>query len=222
MGQTITLTASDGHKLACYRADPPKGKARAGLVVIQEIFGVNAHMRSVADRFAAEGYAVAAPALFGRIEKGLELGYEEKDITQGRALRDKLGWDKPLADIQAALETLKGAGKVGVVGYCWGGSLTWVAACRLPFAAAVGYYGAQIIQFNTERPRCPTLLHFGDKDASIPMDTVDKIRQAHPEVTVRVFPGEHGFNCDHRRSYHADSAAKAYTETLAFFAKHLI
>lgn len=222
MGQTITLTASDGHRLACYRADPPQGKAKAGLVVIQEIFGVNAHVRGVADRFAAEGYAVAAPALFDRVEKGIELGYEPADVTRGREIRGRIGWDAPLRDVQAAADAVKAAGKTGVVGYCWGGSLTWLAACRLGFNAAVGYYGAQIIEFNGEHPRCPTLLLFGDQDASIPLATVETIRQTHPAVAVHVYPGEHGFNCDHRRSYNADSAAKAYTETLAFFAKHLI
>ncbi len=221
MGQTITLTAADGHELQAYRADP-EGAPRGGLVVIQEVFGVNGHIRDVCDGFAAEGYAAIAPAVFDRIERGIELDYDDDGITRGRALVEDLGWEGPTADVAAAAGALEPSGKVGVVGYCWGGSMTWLAACRLDVACAVGYYGRHIIGFNDEQPRCPVILHFGETDASIPMDDVDAIRAAHADVPVHVYgDAGHGFNCDRRGSYHAESAKTARARTLAFFAEHL-
>ena len=220
MGTTVTLTADDGHRLSAYRAEP-KGTAKADLVVIQEIFGVNSLVRQVADGFAALGYAALAPAIFDRAERGVEIGYGEADIARGREIRAKIGWDGPLLDIAAAAKALGGAGKVGCVGYCWGGSLAWLAACRLDFACAVGYYGGQIVGFKDEKPRGPAMLVFGDQDASIPLTDVEAIRKAQPKLPIHVFPGGHGFNCDHRGSYHQDSAAKALATTLAFFKQHL-
>ncbi len=221
MGQTITLTAADGHELEAYRADP-KGAPRGGLVVVQEIFGVNGHIRDVCDGFAADGYAALAPAVFDRVERGVQLAYDDDGIARGRELRAELGWEGAMADVEAAAGALEPSGKVGVVGYCWGGSLAWLAACRLDVTCAVGYYGGQIIGFNDETPRCPVILHFGDTDASIPMDDVDAIRAAHADVPVHVYgDAGHGFNCDRRGSYHAESAKTARARTLAFFAEHL-
>lgn len=221
MGQTITLTAADGHELQAYRADA-EGAPRGGLVVIQEIFGVNGHIRDVCEGFAAEGYAAIAPAVFDRVERGVELEYDDDGITRGRALRAELGWEEAMADVEAAAGALRPSGKVGVVGYCWGGSLAWLAACRLDVACAVGYYGGQIIGFNDETPRCPVILHFGEIDASISMDDVDAIRAAHADVPVHVYGGAgHGFNCDRRASYHAESAKTARARTLAVFAENV-
>ena len=220
MGTHIRLTASDGHALDAYRADPPAAP-RAGLVVVQEIFGVNSHIRAVTDGFAAEGYAAIAPAFFDRVETGVELGYEEPDLSRGRTLRAGLGWDETILDVMAAAEALRPVGKIGVVGYCWGGSVAWLAGCRLGLDGAVGYYGGQIIDFRDEKPRCPVMLHFGEQDAGIPLADVDAIRAAQPDVPIHLYPAGHGFNCDHRGSYDAESAALALERTLAFFAEHL-
>ena len=221
MGQTITLTAADGHELEAYRADP-EGAPTGGLVVIQEIFGVNGHIRDVCDGFAADGYAALAPAVFDRVERGVELDYDDDGIARGRALRAELGWEGAMADVDAAAGALEPSGKVGVVGYCWGGSLAWLAACRLDVTCAVGYYGGQIIGFNDETPRCPVILHFGDADASVPMDDVDAIRAAHADVPIHVYAdAAHGFNCDRRDTYHAECAKTARARTLAFLAEHL-
>lgn len=221
MGQFVELTAADGHRFACYRADPA-GRPRAGLVVVQEIFGVNGHIRSVADGFAADGFAVAAPAVYDRVERGIELGYTEADIVRGREIREHIPYEKVLADLTAAADAVRFAGKVGMVGYCWGASMVWMAACRGRFDAGVCYYGAQIAPIAHEKPGCPVLLHFGEQDASIPPADIAKIRGAHPGLEIHIYPAGHGFNCDHRASYHADSARLARTRTLAFFGKSLV
>ena len=171
MGTTVTLDAEDGHRLDAYEA-PAVDTAKGGLVVVQEIFGVNDHIRGVCDSFAAEGYTAFAPALFDRTERGVELGYDGDTFARGRALRAEIGWDHTVLDVKAAAGRLAPAGPVGVVGYCWGGSVAWLAACRLSLACAVGYYGGHIIEFNDERPRCPTMLHFGERDSFIPMADV--------------------------------------------------
>ncbi len=220
MGEMISRTADDGHALGAYRARPA-GARRAGLVVIQEIFGVNGHIQSVCDGFAADGYDAIAPALFDRAERGVELDYDEAGMARGRAIREELSWIGAVRDIAAALSALSGEGKVGVVGYCWGGSLAWLAATRLGPACAVSYYGGQIIQFKDDTARCPVLMHFGDSDKSIPLDDVAAIRAAQPDIPVHVYPGGHGFNCDARASYHAESAKLARERTLAFLAEHL-
>ena len=184
MAQTITLAAKDGHKLAAYRADPA-GKPRGALVVVQEIFGVNHHMRHVTDDFAKQGYVAISPALFDRVEHGIELGYDPKSIEMGRDIRAKVPLDGTLADLQAAIDAVKSLGKVGIVGYCWGGGLAFLAATRLSgLAAAVGYYGGLVAAHAQEKPRVPVMLHFGDSDQSIPMSDVDKVRQARPDVTT--------------------------------------
>jgi len=218
MGEFIQLTASDGHKFDAYIAQP-SGKARGGVVIVQEIFGINAHMRSVADDYAAQGYLAVAPALFDRIEPKVELGYEAEDIEKGRDYKGRCSDDKALLDIQAARDTAAAAGKVGVVGYCWGGYLAWLATTRLDgFAAGASYYGGGIGAVADEKPKCPVIFHFGENDHAIPMEDVNKVKAAHPELTVNLYPAGHGFNCDHRGSYDATSAKIARERTLELFA----
>jgi len=188
MGAIIQLTADDGHVLDAYRA-APSGSSNKALVVIQEIFGVNHHVKGLCDRFAEEGYLCLAPALFDRERKGVELDYSPESVTAGRALKDDMGWDRPMLDVEAAVDALEGADKIGVIGYCWGGSLAWLAACRLDINAVVGYYGGQIIQYIGETPNCPTLLHFGTEDAGIPTADVAEIRVTHPDVSVHLYEG---------------------------------
>jgi len=224
MGEHLELTASDGHKLGAYRA-LPDGRASGGVVVVQEIFGVNSHVRSVCDGFAADGFAAIAPALFDRKERDVELDYDEAGIAAGRELAFPLGWDGPMRDIGAAAEALAERGKVGVVGYCWGGSLAYLSACRLDIACAVGYYGGQItkiLEANPgDTPRVPTILHFGRKDAAIPLDDVETIRKANPDVPIHLYDAGHGFNCDRRGSWDEESAKLARERTIAFFEHHL-
>ena len=221
MGQTITLAAKDGHKLAAYRADP-SGKPRGALVVVQEIFGVNHHMRHVTDDFAKQGYVALSPALFDRVEQGIELGYDPKSIEAGRDIRAKVPLDGTLADLQAAIDAVKSAGPVGIVGYCWGGGLAFLAATRLSgVAAAVGYYGGLIAAHAQEKPKAPVMLHFGDSDQSIPMSDVETVKQARPDVTTYVYKAGHGFSCDERQSYNAEASKLALERTLKFFREHI-
>lgn len=220
MADTMTLQAADGHGFDSYLAQP-SGTPKAGLVVIQEIFGVNGHIRSVADGYAADGFLAVAPALFDRVERKVELGYGEADVAAGRDLKAAVGWDQVALDVAAAVEAAGSAGKVGIVGYCWGGSIAWLAACRTPVAVAVGYYGGQIGELIDEQPRCPVQLHFGDRDAMIPLSSVEAITAAHPGVEVHRYDADHGFNCDQRGTYHGDSATQARGRSLAFLADHL-
>ena len=220
MGETVELAAADGHRLAAYLARP-ETRPSAGLVVCQEVFGVNEHIRRVTDGFAQAGYLAVAPALFDRAERGVELGYEGDDLAKGRSLRGEVPWDRAMADVEAAAKRVAGTGKTAVVGYCWGGSLAWLAACRLSFDAAVGYYGGNVHEFRGETPRCPTLLHFGEQDAFIPMDHVAELRASRPEVEIHSYPADHGFNCDSRGSYEPESAKTALERTLSFFERHL-
>ena len=224
MGQRIELTASDGHRLQAYRADPA-GAPRGGVVVIQEIFGVNLHIREVADGYAAEGYLAIAPALFDRARPGVELGYDEGAIAEGRELAFSMNPDLPVRDVEAAVEAAAGAGKVGVVGYCWGGSLTFLAACKLDVAAASGYYGGQIVAALDREPglapAAPLIMHFGEHDAGIPLADVDRIRKTFPAVPIHMYDAGHGFNCDHRGSYDEASSRTARERTLEFFTEHL-
>jgi len=221
MGQMITLSAHDGHRLGAYEAQPT-GRARGAVVVVQEIFGVNGHIRRVADGYAASGYRVVAPALFDRVRPGIELGYTDADIAEGRSIREKITFDHALADVAAARDALRETGRVGVVGYCWGGTVTWLAAARLEgFAAASSYYGGGIGKFAGESPRCPMQCHFGDRDHAISLDEVDAVRKANPGVQVFVYSAGHGFNCDERASYDATSAALARERTLELFRAHL-
>jgi carboxymethylenebutenolidase len=221
MGEIITMTAGDGFTFAAYKARPA-GTPKAGLVVLQEIFGVNAHIREVADRFAAEGYLVIAPALFDRAQRGVELGYTPDDITAGAAIRAKVPMDGALADIAASVRAVSEAGKVGVVGYCWGGTMAWAASCRRPgVAASVCYYGGGIATMLDEMPKAPTIMHFGKLDKHIPQSDVEKIRAAFPHLSVFVYDADHGFNCDHRASYNAPAADLARARTLEFLSDKL-
>ncbi len=218
MGQTIELHAADGHRFAAYRAGPEN--ALAGLVVVQEIFGVNSHIRNVADRFAALGYAVIAPALFDRTERGVELGYLAEDVQRGVAVRGKITNEQALLDIAAAAAELQTAKKF-IVGYCWGGSLAWIAATQTKiFNAASGWYGSQVVQTKDAAPHCPVQLHFGEKDQGIPLSDVAAIHKAQPGVDIYTYPAGHGFGCDERTSYDSESASLAQCRTVAFFVKH--
>jgi carboxymethylenebutenolidase len=226
MGQFIDLQAADGQKVAAYVAQPA-GKPRGGIVVLQEIFGVNSHIRSVADGYASDGYLVVAPATFQRVKPGVELGYEQEDMNAGFALKtavEALPAPGVLQDIQAAITHAAQGGKVGITGYCWGGLLTWRAACTLDgLSAAVPYYGGGVTtpEEIARKPRVPVMAHFGDQDHWIPMDSVEAFKKAHPEVEVHVYHANHGFNCDQRGSYNAEAAKLARERTLAFFGKHV-
>jgi carboxymethylenebutenolidase len=218
----IELRAADGHKLAAYRADPT-GKPRGGVVVIQEIFGVNSHIKAVADGYAQDGYLAIAPAMFDRTQRGYDTGYSQPEIQAGVALMQKLDWKQTMLDADAAVSAAKKAGKVGIVGYCWGGTVSWVAAVRLSgLTCSVPYYGGGMPGFIGEKPRIPTLCHFGELDQSPTLEQSRAIAKAHPEITAHFYPGAgHGFNCDQRGSYHAESAKLARQRTLEFFRKHL-
>ena len=223
MGETITLTAADGHQFSAYRAEPEgnaKDGPRGAIVVIQEIFGVNGHIRDVTDGYAAEGYLSIAPAIFDRFERGVELDYTDENIIVGRELKAQgnENLDSVMADVAAAHADVSGAGKVGITGYCWGGVVAWAAACRLDFNAAACYYGGGLVDLKDETPKCPTILHFGKDDATIPMEDVDAISAAHPDLAVYVYDAGHGFNCDRRGSYDEESAKTARKRTLELFA----
>jgi carboxymethylenebutenolidase len=218
---TVTLKAADGHSLDAYRVEPA-ATPRGAIVVIQEIFGVNSHIRSVADGFAAEGWLAIAPAMFDRVSKGIELGYTPADIERGRDIRSEVTNEQALLDIGAAVEAVKSAGKAAVIGYCWGGTLAWLAAGAQPgLAAAVSYYGGGVAELLSLKPRCPVTAHFGDKDQSIPVKVADDLKKAHPEVEVFVYSAGHGFNCDQRGSFDPQAAALARERTIAFLKKYV-
>lgn len=237
MGKTITLTAADGNSFSAYRADPEERTASAGVVVVQEVFGVNDHIRSVADSYAAEGYLAIAPALFDRVRPGVELAYDADGMDVGVDLAfNRLAMDDVMIDVSAAVQAAgeavaqvgghggEGASKVGIVGYCWGGSISYVAAARLAdqISAASGYYGGQIMPHIDEQPMVPLMLHFGSEDHGIPLDDVRSIDARWPDVDVYVYEGAgHGFNCGARDGFHEPSAALARQRTLAHFAAHL-
>jgi carboxymethylenebutenolidase len=221
LGRTLQVTAADGHTFDLYRADP-EGAALGALVVAQEIFGVNSHIRAVCDGFAEDGYLSVAPALFDRVERGIELGYGGDNVARGRELRAPIALENALADIEAAAQEIAPAGRIGIVGYCWGGTLAWAAATRSrTFAAAVGYYGGGVPDTADEWPNCPVMLHFGEHDQSIPLDGVAKVRAAHPELPIHIYPAGHGFNCDQRAAHHPESARLARWRTLAFLREHV-
>ena len=219
MGKMIRLTAKDGHALDAYLAEP-KGKAKGGVVVVQEIFGVTKHIERVADQFAAKGYKVVAPAMFDRVERNVTLEYSE--IEKGRAYMQRLEWPNTLADVEAAVSEARRAGKVAVVGYCWGGTVAHVAASELDIDAAVSYYGGSVAKQLDKKPRCPILYHFGDKDASIPSADIEKIQKATQNSVLHVYPGAgHGFNCDERASYSATDAKLAFERSIEFLNERL-
>lgn len=225
MGETVRLQASDGHVLDAYLAKPDTDAPKAGLIVLQEVYGVNAHIREVTDAFAAKAYLAIAPALFDRIDRGVELDYGPDDLDYGRALRARVDWDDAAKDVEAAVARLRRElgedAAIGVVGYCWGGSVAWLAACRLPVNAAVAYYGGNIYELNDEDPQCPIMLHFGEEDPMVGFDQIEEIRAEHPEVIDHIYPTGHGFNCDHREDYDESSATLAQSRTLAFLGQHL-
>jgi carboxymethylenebutenolidase len=222
MGEYVKLKAADGHELSAYVARP-LGEPVAGLVVVQEIFGVNPHIRSVADGYAKDGFLVVAPALFDRIERGVELGYDGADREMALGLMPKLDPAKALADIEAAMQFARSATgkKIGVIGYCFGGTMAWFAAARLHPSAAVGYYGGRIGNYVGETPSAPVMLHFGKQDAHIPAVEVEKFQAAHPEVEIYWYDAGHGFNCDARGSYNGEAAREARERSLHFLKKHL-
>ncbi len=220
MGRMIELTAGDGHKLGAYQAGPDG--ATKGLVIVQEIFGVNGHIRNVCDQFAEAGYAVIAPALFDRVERGVELGYGDADRTRGMALRADVSAEASMADVHAAAAAL-GARKLGIVGYCWGGTIAWWGATRSEsFEAAVGWYGGGIAGTREETASCAVQLHFGAEDHGIPLSDVEAIRASQPGVEIYIYPGAgHGFGCDKRASFDKAAFEQARSRTLDFLGRHL-
>jgi carboxymethylenebutenolidase len=222
VGHDIKLTASDNFQLGAYRADP-SGAPKGAIVVIQEIFGVNHHIRTVCDRLAAEGYVAIAPAIFDRVEPNFTSGYSPDEIAVARKFVANPDWPAMLRDTQAAIDAVKDAGPVGIIGFCLGGSLAYAAATKLSgLKAAVGYYGGAIVRFADDKPKVPTQLHFGEKDAGIPLSDVETIKAKRPEVEVFIYPGaQHGFHCDERASYDKASADVAWPRSMEFFATHL-
>ena len=223
MSETVKLKSADGHELDAYIARPT-GAPIAGLIVIQEIFGVNRHIRSIVDGYARDGFLAVAPALFDRVERGVELAYDGPDAQKGMAILQKLDNEKALEDVDAALNFVRAqTGKrSGVIGYCLGGLLAWLSATRLHPDAAVGYYAGRIGNFASENPIAPVQLHFGKLDTHIPAEQVEKVHEAHPEVEIHWYENAgHGFNCDMRASYNAEASALARGRALAFLKKHL-
>ena len=222
MGQDIKLTASDGFQSGGYRAEPA-GAPKGAIVVIQEIFGVNHHIRAVCDRLADAGYVVIAPSIFDRIEPHFQSGYSADEVAVARKFVANPDWAAMLLDAQAAIDAVKHVGPVGVIGFCLGGSIAYAAATKSTgLSAAVGYYGGAVVRFADDKPKVPTQLHFGEQDHGIPLTDVETIKAKQPEVEVYVYPGaQHGFHCDERASYDKASADIAWPRSLEFFAKHL-
>ena len=221
MGTAIELKSPDGFRLSAYRAEPA-GTPRGGLVVVQEIFGVNAHIRSVCDGYAADGYLAVAPALFDRYQRGVDWGYTPEDIARGREVRAQADAAAALMDVVAARDAAAQAGRVGIVGYCWGGFIAWLAAARVDgFACAIAYYGGGMPDAVGEQPRCPVLAHFGEQDAMIPVAGVQALAAAHPAMEVHLYAAGHGFNCDQRASFDPAAATLARERSLAFLRRHV-
>lgn len=223
MGQFVTVRSVDDHALSLYVAKPA-GEPVAGLVVIQEIFGVNEHIRAVADEYADDGFFAVAPALFDRLQPGIELKYEGDDVKLAMEYRSKTDLVKAVTDVAAALEFAKKetGKKVGVIGYCFGGLVAWLSATRQYPDVAVGYYAGCIGNFAAEKPNAPVQLHFGKLDRHIPSEQVEAVHAAHPEVEINWYEGAgHAFNCDMRGSYNPHAAALARGRALAFLKRHL-
>lgn len=219
MGELTPLMARDGHEFQAYLA-APQGKPRGAVLVLQEIFGVNSHIRSVTDGYASAGYTSIAPAFFDRVRRGIELGYSPQDIQEGRGYMQQLKLDDTLKDLSAALAVVKNSGRAAAVGFCWGGAMSYVAACELRIACAVVYYG-NAVKFLDRQPKCPVMYHYGTQDTGIPLSDVDRIKAAHPQGEFHLYEAGHGFNCDQRPSYDAASAALARQRTLDFLAARL-
>jgi len=221
MGELTTIMARDGHEFQAWLVAAP-GRPRGAVVVLQEIFGVNGHIRAVTDAFAAAGYTAIAPSLFDRVRRGIELGYSREEQQQGAGYRAQIAPEAVLRDIAAAAAVVRHSGRTGVVGYCWGGSLAYRAACELPLAAAVVYYGKVGEELLERKPRCPVMYHYGSADKSIPLSDVERIRAAQPAAPLYVYEGAgHGFNCEQRDAYDAEAAALARTRTLDFFGRYI-
>jgi carboxymethylenebutenolidase len=222
LGATISLRTQDGHCTSAYEARPD-AQPRGGLVVLQEIFGVTAHIRRVCDGFAARGYHVVAPALFDRIRPGVELGYSKDDAAVGRELRSRISWDQVLFDVIAAQQYVSDTGKVATLGYCWGGTVSWRAATQLDgVTAAVCYYATQIGPYIAEKPRCPVLMHFGESDPIATLEHAGQLRAAQgAQVEIQVYPASHGFNCDEIPGFHQPSATLALQRSLDFLSVHI-
>jgi len=221
MSEFTTIMSRDGHELRAWLAAPP-GSPRGAIVVVQEIFGVNSHIRAVTDGYASEGYVAIAPSLFDRVRRGIELGYSQPEVQEGFGYVQQLKPEQTLADLSAALAVVKHAGRVGMVGYCWGGRMAYLSAGELPLACAVSYYGGGIVQSLDRKPKCPVMYHFGELDTHIPLSDVEKIKAANPEGIFHIYAGAgHGFNCDQRDSYNPQAAALARERSLAFFARYL-
>ena len=225
MSNEISIRCADDFAMGCYRAEAV-GETTGVVVVIQEIFGVNTHIREVADGYAQSGYTAYAPKLFDRIGADIELGYTESDMAKGIDLAfNKLDLAQVISDVQSTVEQIAANSdkKIGVVGFCFGGLISWLSAAQVNgLSAAIGYYGGGIAGHLDQSPRCPTMLHFGELDAHIPLSDVDKIRQANPEVPVHVYAADHGFNCDHRGSFDAAAAELALSRSLEFFEQELV
>ena len=221
MGTMIQLTAADGHAFAAYKS-APTGKAKGAIVVAQEIFGVNSHIRSIADDYAAAGYLAIAPALYDRAQRDYETDYSQPQIQAGIALMQGLKWDNTLKDIQAALEQARPAGKTAVVGYCWGGTVAWLSATRLSgVACSIPYYGGGIFGFRGEKPHCPVMFQFAEQDQNPTLEQARQIAAAQPGAIANFYPAGHGFNCDQRGSYNAQAASLAKARTLEFLSQHV-
>jgi carboxymethylenebutenolidase len=220
MGEFNPIMARDGHEFRAYLS-APAGRPRGAIVVIQEIFGVNSHIRAVTDSYAAEGFVAIAPSLFDRVRRGVELTYQPQDMQEGFGYVKQLQPEQTLKDVAAAMAVVKHAGRVGMVGYCWGGKVTYLAASELQLACAVAYYGGSIAQSLDKKPKCPMMFHFGERDTHIPASDVAKIKAANPDGIFHLYDADHGFNCDQRGSYDAPSAALARKRTLEFFAEYV-
>jgi len=221
MGEFTTLMARDGHEFNAWLAAPP-GPARGAIVIGQEIFGVNRHIRRVTDAYAAAGYVAIAPCLFDRVRRGIELGYSDKEKQEGRGTRLRIPKEKTMLDLTACINVVRHAGRVAAIGYCWGGTLAYLAACELPVACAVSYYGGQIAKEHLGKaPRRPVMYHFGEKDPHIPLADIEKIRAVDTTGIFHLYPADHGFNCEERTEYDPPSAELALDRTLAFLVAHL-
>lgn len=216
--ETVRLKAADGHSFDAYRVRPAQ-KPRGGIVIVQEIFGVTPHIQAVARQYAEAGYLTVAPALFDRIERNANIAYS--DPPAGRAVVEKLKTEQTLLDLKAAIDSLAGAGKAGMVGYCWGGTLTFLAACHLPISAGVVYYGGGLPKLLERTPKCPLMFHFGETDTHIPLKDVEKVKKAYPMGHYYLYPAGHGFNCSERASFDAPSAKLALERSLDFLHRHV-
>jgi carboxymethylenebutenolidase len=216
--ETVQLKAVDGHAFEAYRVTPAR-KRRGAIVIVQEIFGVTSHIEHVARQYADAGYTTLAPALFDRVERGAQIPYT--DAAAGKAVVTKLKREQTLLDLKASIDSLTPSGKVGMVGFCWGGTLTYAAACHLPIAAGIAYYGGGLPALLDRTPKCPVMFHFGEKDAHIPIADVEKVKKAYPMGHYYLYPAGHGFNCTDRPSYDAASAALSLERSLDFLHRHV-